>query len=71
MIIKYLVRRLTIRDDKRKERILPLVILSGLKEGDILSDLSISPFEEEIEGTEYLSELKLAKITDKPNFKIL
>lgn len=63
--IRILVRRLTIIDNEGKEKIFPLAVISAFKEDTILSDLKISDFKSETEGTSYLNSLSIKEIGDR------
>lgn len=57
---RYLVRKLIITDrNKGKESVLPLMIVNGIKNDNLLEDTEIIKYEHEIEGTEYVSEMHL------------
>lgn len=60
-----------ITEDKGKDDCLPLIFVTGEREGDIIRNLILTPFDREKAGFEYLSELQLYKIVDSENFKII
>lgn len=63
-MVRYLVRQLTLIYKEGRVETLPLVIISGYKNGNVLSTISIYGFQKEEENVEYFNEMALRENHD-------
>lgn len=67
---RYLIRRLTIIDTEGETKVFPLVVLTCIRNGSIMDNIKMVPYEKELPGVVYLTAMTLRQ-DSKKSFEVI